>query len=228
VHFLADAGAGEDAAGALEELADILGAPSDGALAQPASRPERPTGALTAESASAAIGALLPEGAVVSDEANTSGIFIPGATAGAPVHDWLCLTGGAIGQGMPVATGAAVACPGRRVLSLEADGSAMYTLQALWTQAREGLDVTTVIFNNGSYAVLEMELGRVGAGTPGPRARSMLDITRPDIDFAALARGMGVPSSRATTAEEFTAALERALADDGPVLIDAVLTRGGW
>jgi acetolactate synthase-1/2/3 large subunit len=165
---------------------------------------------------------------VVSDEANTSGIFIPGATAGAPVHDWLCLTGGAIGQGMPVATGAAVACPGRRVLSLEADGSAMYTLQALWTQAREGLDVTTVIFNNGSYAVLEMELGRVGAGTPGPRARAMLDVTGPDLDFAAMARGMGVPSTRATTAEEFTVQLERALKEDGPVLIDAVLARGGW
>jgi acetolactate synthase-1/2/3 large subunit len=228
VHVLAGAGTGEDAARALEELAEILGAPADGAALQPAVRPARPTGALTAESASAAIGALLPDGAVVSDEANTSGIFIPGATAGAPVHDWLCLTGGAIGQGMPVATGAAVACPGRRVLSLEADGSAMYTLQALWTQAREGLDVTTVIFNNGSYAVLEMELGRVGAGTPGPRARAMLDVTGPDLDFAAMARGMGVPSTRATTAEEFTVQLERALKEDGPVLIDAVLARGGW
>ncbi|HEY7948065.1 MAG TPA: thiamine pyrophosphate-dependent enzyme, partial [Acidimicrobiales bacterium] len=154
------------------------------------------------------------------------GIFIPGATAGGPVHDWLCLTGGAIGQGMPVATGAAVACPDRKVLSLEADGSAMYTLQSLWTQAREGLDVTTVIFNNGSYAILEMELSRVGAGAPGPLAHGMLDIARPDLDFAALARGMGVPASRATTAEEFTVALERALGEKGPVLIDAVVARG--
>jgi acetolactate synthase-1/2/3 large subunit len=226
VHVLAEAGAGEDAAGALDALADILGAPADGALRQGAQRPERPTGVLTAASAGAAIGALLPEGAIVSDEANTSSIFIPGATAGAPVHDWLCLTGGAIGQGIPVATGAAVACPGRRVLSLEADGSAMYTLQSLWTQAREGLDVTTVIFNNGSYAILEMELSRVGAGAPGPLAHGMLDIARPDLDFAALARGMGVPASRATTAEEFTVQLERALGQDGPVLIDAVLARG--
>jgi acetolactate synthase-1/2/3 large subunit len=226
VHVLA--AAGDDAPGALEALAEILGAPVDGAVLQPSWRPARPSGALTAQSASAAIGVLLPEGAVVSDEANTSGIFIPGATAGAPVHDWLCLTGGAIGQGMPVATGAAVACPGRRVLSLEADGSAMYTLQSLWTQAREGLDVTTVIFNNGSYAVLEMELGRVGAGTPGPRAHGMLDIARPDLDFAAMAQGMGVPASRATTAEEFTVALERALGEEGPVLVEAVLTRGGW
>jgi acetolactate synthase-1/2/3 large subunit len=226
VHVLAEAGAGEDAAGALEALADLLGAPTDGARVQAAERPERPSGALTAASASAAIGALLPEGAIVSDEANTSSIFIPGATAGGPVHDWLCLTGGAIGQGMPVATGAAVACPERRVLSLEADGSAMYTLQSLWTQAREGLDVTTVIFNNGSYAILEMELSRVGAGAPGPLAHAMLDIGRPEIDFAALARGLGVPATRVATAEEFTVALEGALAADGPVLIDAVLARG--
>jgi acetolactate synthase-1/2/3 large subunit len=164
---------------------------------------------------------------VVSDEANTSGIFVPGATAGAPVHDWLCLTGGAIGQGMPLATGAAVACPERRVLSLEADGSAMYTLQSLWTQARESLDVTTVIFNNGSYAILEMELGRVGAAGSGPRAHDMLDIGRPDLDFVALARGMGVPASRAGTAEEFTRQLEGALCTDGPSLVEAVLGRGG-
>jgi len=225
VHVLAEAGSGEDAAGALEALADILGAAADGATLQGAERPERPTGALTAAAAGTAIGALLPDGAIVSDEANTSSIFIPGATAGGPVHDWLCLTGGAIGQGMPVATGAAVACPDRKVLSLEADGSAMYTLQSLWTQAREGLDVTTVVFNNGSYAILEMELSRVGAGAPGPLAHGMLDIARPDLDFAALARGMGVPATRATTAEEFTVALERALGQEGPVLIDAVLAR---
>jgi acetolactate synthase I/II/III large subunit len=226
VHVLAEPG--DDAPEALEALAEVLGAAADAALLQPAGRPERPTGALTAEAASVAIGALLPEGAIVSDEANTSGIFIPGATAGGPVHDWLCLTGGAIGQGMPVATGAAVACPGRPVLSLEADGSAMYTLQSLWTQAREGLDVTTVIFNNGSYAILEMELGRVGAGKPGPLAHGMLDIARPDLDFAALARAMGVPATRATTAEEFTQQLERALGEEGPVLVEAVLVRGGW
>jgi len=225
VHVLAAAGAGEDAPEALEALADALGAPADGAVRQAAGRPDRPTGALTADAVSHAIGALLPEGAVVSDEANTSSIFIPGATAGAPAHDWLCLTGGAIGQGMPVATGAAVACPGRRVLSLEADGSAMYTLQALWTQARQGLDVTTVIFNNASYAILEMELNRVGAGAPGPRAHDMLDLTRPDIDFAALSRGMGVPATRATTAEEFTEQLERSLAEEGPSLVEAVLSR---
>jgi acetolactate synthase-1/2/3 large subunit len=109
------------------------------------------------------------------------------------------------------------------VLSLEADGSAMYTFQALWTQAREGLDVTTVVFNNGSYAILEWELSRVGAGTAGPKAKEMLELNSPDLDFVALARGMGVPATRATDAQELTAQLERALAEPGPALVEAVL-----
>jgi acetolactate synthase-1/2/3 large subunit len=224
VHVLATPA--DDAPGALEALADTVGAPADGAGHQEPARPERPTGALNPMTAAAAIGALLPEGAVVSDEANTASLFLPGATAGAPRHDWLCLTGGAIGQGMPVATGAAVACPGRRVLSLEADGSAMYTLQSLWTQAREGLDVTTVIFNNGSYAILELELSRVGAEASGPLAQAMLELDPPALDFVALARGMGVPATRATTAEEFTDQLERSLATPGPTLVEAMVGRG--
>jgi acetolactate synthase-1/2/3 large subunit len=221
VHSLATGS--EDAAGALEALADELGAAPDSVSPQGASRPERPTGALNAQSLAAAVGALLPDGAVVSDEGNTSGLFVSGATAGAPRHDWMTLTGGAIGQGLPVATGAAVACPDRPVLCLEADGSAMYTLQSLWTQARESLDVTTVLINNGSYAILELELSRVGAGDPGPRARGMLDLKHPELDFVALATGMGVPATRATTAEEFTIQLERAFATPGPALIEAVL-----
>jgi acetolactate synthase I/II/III large subunit len=116
-----------------------------------------------------------------------------------------------------------VACPDRKVISLEADGSAMYTLQALWTQAREGLDVTTVIFNNRSYAILNLELSRVGAESPGPKALGMLDLSRPDLDFVALAKGMGVPATRATTAEELTTQLERAIAEPGPALVEAVL-----
>ena len=154
---------GDDVVLALEHLADALGADADGAFRQPAARPERPTGALTAASVADAIGAVMPEGAIVADEAQTGGLFASAATAGAPRHDWLTLTGGAIGQGMPVATGAAIACPDRKVINLEADGSAMYTLQALWTQAREGLDVTTILFDNRSYAILNIELGRVGA-----------------------------------------------------------------
>ena len=219
VHVLCTGG--DDVPQALQHLLDLVGG-GEPALQQ-ALRPERPTGALTGETVAAALGALLPEGAIVSDESNTTGLWLAGATAGAPAHDWLTLTGGAIGQGMPLATGAAVACPDRPVLSIEADGSAMYTLQALWTQAREGLDVTTVILNNRSYAVLNMELQRVGAETTGSRAAELFDLSRPDLDFVSLAQGMGVPATRATTAEELTAQLERALAEPGPHLVEAVV-----
>jgi acetolactate synthase-1/2/3 large subunit len=169
-----------------------------------------------------AVGALLPEGAIVSDEANTSGLFAPAQTAGAPVHDWLCLTGGAIGQGLPVAVGAAVACPDRPVVCLEADGSALYTIQSVWTMAREGLDVTTVIYNNRSYSVLNMELDRVG-GEAGPKARAMFDLREPPIDFVSISTGLGVPASRVETADEMCTQLERALATPGPQLIEAIV-----
>ena len=186
-------------------------------------RPALPDGDLTGESAAAVIGALLPEGAIVSDEANTSGLWLPGATAGAPPHDWLTLTGGAIGQGLPLAAGAALACSERPVLALEADGSAMYTISALWTHAREQLDITTVIFSNRSYAILNMELDRTGAPAAGQSARSLLDLSRPRLSFTALAEGMGVPASRAQTAPEFATQLRRALAEPGPHLIEAVI-----
>ncbi len=220
VHVLAQGA--DDVAGALAALADRT-APGRTAPGAAAVRPPLPQGALTAEAVAAAVGALLPEDAIVVDEANTSGLWLPGATAGTPPHDWLTLTGGAIGQGLPVAVGAAVACPDRPVVCLESDGSAMYTISALWTHAREGLDVTTVVFNNRSYAILNMELQRVGAGAAGPHARDLLDLSRPDLDFTAMARGMGVPAERATTAEEFTAALSRALAEPGPHLIEAIV-----
>ena len=186
-------------------------------------RPAVPDGELTAETAAAVLGSLLPDGAIVSDEANTSGLWLPGATAGAPPHDWLTLTGGAIGQGLPLATGAAIACPDRPVLALEADGSAMYTISALWTHAREQLDITTVIFSNRCYAILGMELDRVGAAVTGPAAQDLLDLSRPDLDFTALASGMGVPARRAQTTAEFTAALTQALAEPGPHLIEALI-----
>jgi acetolactate synthase-1/2/3 large subunit len=221
VHVLA--GLAHDAPAALEALADAVGAPTGAATLADSRRPDPPTGPLDMETMAAAVGALLPEGAVVVDESNTSGLFAPGATAGAPRHDWLTLTGGAIGQGMPVATGAAVAAPGRRTLCLEADGSAMYTIQALWTQAREGLDVTTVVLANRSYAILNLELSRVGAEAGGPRASRMLDLTGPTLDFVDIAHGMGVPATRATTAEEFVTQLSAALGEPGPNLIEAVL-----
>jgi acetolactate synthase-1/2/3 large subunit len=207
---------------ALEALADALGVAADAGPRAAALRPERPSGALDAQSIARAVGAVLPEGAIVSDEAQTGGLFVASATAGAPRHDWLTLTGGAIGQGMPVATGAAVACPDRKVLNLEADGSAMYTLQSLWTQAREHLDVTTVIFDNRAYAILNLELSRVGARTDG-KAADQFDLSRPPLDFVALARGMGVDAVRAETVDELVSALERGLAEPGPFLIDAIL-----
>jgi acetolactate synthase-1/2/3 large subunit len=212
----------DDPVATLESLADLMGATED-VLAPTAARPDRPSGDLTAETLAAAVGALLPEGAIVCDEANTSGLFVPAATSGGPRHDWLTLTGGSIGIGLPLAVGAAVACPDRKVLALQADGSAMYTLQALWTMAREALDVTTVIANNGSYAVLNMELNRVGATSVGSKAREMLDLHRPDLDFAAMAQGMGVDAVRVQTADDLVVALERCLAEPGPHLIDAVV-----
>ncbi len=220
IHALAEPG--DDVPGTLASLADLV-APDVSPTAQQPGRPGLPDGELTAETAAAVIGALMPEGAIISDEANTSGLWLPGATAGAPPHDWLSLTGGAIGQGLPLATGAAIACPGRPVLALEADGSAMYTASALWTHAREQLDITTVIFSNRSYAILNMELERTGAPTTGKTARDLLDLSRPDIDFVALATGFGVPASRALTAPDFAVQLRNALAEPGPHLIEAVL-----
>ncbi|HEX4356496.1 MAG TPA: acetolactate synthase large subunit [Pseudonocardia sp.] len=226
VHVLAEPEGSPVAA--LAQLADEL-APDTVAPTAPAGRPELPTGALTTETAAAAVGALLPEGAIVVDEANTSGLTLPAATEGAPRHDWLTLTGGAIGYGLPCATGAAIAAPDRPVLCLQADGSAMYTISALWTQARENLNVTTVIYNNSAYAILRLELQKVGAqtagedGAPGPKARELLDLSNPNLDFVALATGMGVPAVRATTSEELTAALANAFAEPGPHLIDAIV-----
>jgi len=221
VHTLARPG--EDAAAALDALAEAVGAPARAGAPAPASRPERPSGALTAESLAAAIGATLPEAAVVVDEGNTAGLFVSGATEGAPRHDWLTLTGGAIGLGLPMATGAAVAAGDRPVLCLQADGSAMYTLQALWTQAREGLHVTTVLLSNRSYAILNIELHRVGADAGGPQARRLLDLSDPDLDFCALARGMGVPARRAESAEDLAVALAASFAEPGPSLVEVVL-----
>ncbi|MFN8036071.1 MAG: acetolactate synthase large subunit [Acidimicrobiia bacterium] len=221
VHVLASGA--DDALGALEAVADGLGAPADAYANAPASRPERPSGDLTAETFASAVGALLPEGAIVVDEGNTSGLWVSTATAGAPRHDWLCLTGGAIGYGLPAATGAAIACPERPVVALEADGSAMYTLSGLWTHAREGLDITTVILDNGKYAILDLELDRVGAEAPGPKAKAMLELAPPRLDFVSIGTGMGVPSTRATTADELADQFARAVSEPGPHLVAATL-----
>jgi acetolactate synthase-1/2/3 large subunit len=213
----------QDTLGTLEALVDTLGAGGAEPALQAASRPERPTGPLDADMVCQAIAAVLPEGAIVSDESQTSGVTLAAHTAGAPRHDVLALTGGAIGQGLPVAVGAAIACPDRPVFALEGEGSAMYTIQSLWTMAREGLDVTVVVFNNRSYAILNIELERVGAGRPGPKAKEQLDLAGPDLDFVQIASGLGVPSVRVDTGEALVAQLERAVAEPGPHLIEAVV-----
>ena len=215
------AGFDQDGRAAVAALADAIGAtairPKD------APRPQAPqAGPLSDGALSAAIASALPEEAIIVDESLTSGGEVERLTAGAPPHSWLALTGGAIGIGPPLSIGAAIACPDRPVVALQADGSAMYTIQALWTQAREQLNITTVIFANKSYDLLKQELFNVGAN-PGPDALNMLDLRRPDLDFVALARGMGVPAARVECAAELHRILSAAIHEPGPFLIEAVL-----
>jgi acetolactate synthase I/II/III large subunit len=213
----------EDAVHALEWLADELGARSERAQLTEYAPPSPASGAITPAAISASLGALLPEQAIVIDESITTGRgFVPPTRSSRP-HDWLHNTGGSIGIAMPLATGAAVACPERKVITLEADGCGMYTLQALWTQARESLDVTTVIFANHSYACLRHELANVGAKSVGPRARDMLDLDRPNLDWVELARGMGVSAVRVQTMEDFNDRFSASIIEPGPHLIEVTL-----
>lgn len=214
---------GEDFAGALEALTAALSLSGSQMVTEKAERPGMPVGEITLPGLAAAVGALLPENAIVVDESMTSGRGMMAATRGAPPHDWLANTGGSIGIAMPLAVGAAVACPDRRVLCLSADGSGMYTAQALWTMAREGLKVTTVIFANRAYSVLKREFSYLGVGDPGPRARDLFEIGHPDIDWVFLAKGMGVPGRRVTTLECFAEALKEGFSSDGPSLIEVEL-----
>jgi acetolactate synthase-1/2/3 large subunit len=213
----------QDALGSLEKLVRSVGAGDTAPVVQPPARPGRPRGKFTADKVCKAVAHLLPERAIIVDEAQTSGVMLPMLTAGAPRHDLIALTGGAIGQGLPSAVGAAVACPDRPVLALVGDGSAMYTIQALWTMAREKLNVVAIVFNNRAYSILNVELQRVGATEAGPKAKEQLDLRNPALDFVQMGNSMGVPSVRATTTAEFVTALERALKTPGPHLIDAVV-----
>lgn len=208
---------------ALERLAEAVGARRSDAKRAPLERPALPEGKLDAASATAALAALMPEGTIVIDESITSGRFTAPITAHAAPHDWLQITGGSIGIGPPLALGAAVAAPDRQVVNLQADGSAMYTLQALWSQARTRAKVLTVIWSNRSYAILTGELMAVGASNPGRKALDMLSLDNPALDWVALARGMGVHGVRAGTAEAFTAALRAGLAENGPFVIEAMI-----
>ena len=210
----------EDGPAALAALADLLHA-APAAVATPADRPAPACGAANAAALAQTLAALLPDQAIVVDEGSTLGRGAYAAAAGAAPHDWLQLTGGAIGMGLPVALGAAVAAPGRRVVALQADGSAMYTLQALWTQAREKLDVTTILLSNRKYAILLGELAGVGAEA-GPTAHRMMDLGSPDLDWVRLAEGMGVAAARADDCETLAALLRTSFATPGPFLIELV------
>jgi acetolactate synthase-1/2/3 large subunit len=218
------AGTDEDMEAALEALAIELGAMSTAParIATPR-RPALPTGAINADKIASILGAKLPEGTIVVDESVTTGREFFPETAGAPPHDWINNRGGSIGYGMPVAIGAAIACPGRKVLAMIGDGSAMYTVQSLWTMAREGLDITVMIFANGSYNILRGELTNVGVRNPGPRAVDMLTLGRPDIDWVSMAKGHGVPARRVDDCEGLTKALDLGLNGSGPSLIQVVL-----
>lgn len=214
---------GEDSAGALDALAVALSLDKRSLVSAKAERPSVPTGEITSHGLATAVAALLPENAIVVDESMTSGRGLMAATKGCPRQDWLANTGGSIGIAMPLAVGAAVACPDRRVLCFSADGSGMYTAQALWTMARESLRVTTVIFANRAYAVLKREFLGLGVGEPGPLAADLFDIGRPDLDWVSLAKGMGLPGSRVTTLDAFVIALREGFQADGPMLIEVSL-----
>lgn len=221
IHILARAG--EDCAEALESLSTALSAQRSQLEARRLERPTSPVGPISLPALATAVAAVLPEGTIVVDESMTSGRGMMVATKDGPPHDWLANTGGSIGIALPLAVGAAVACPDRQVLCLSADGSGMYTAQALWTMAREGLKVTTVIFANRVYGVLKREFSYLGIGDPGPRAQALFEIDRPTIDWVHLAKSMGIPGTRVSSMETFANALKNGLESGGPALIEVGL-----
>ncbi len=214
---------GTNTLSALQYLADSLEAPL--VKPRPGERVATPSGELNNQSMAAAVGATMPDDLIVSDESNTSVVHLFGATQYSPRHRWMTLTGGAIGMGLPLATGAALGS-GQRVLALESDGSMMYTLQALWTMARESLDITVLGLSNRSYAILNYERQRVGAVNDGATSQRMLDLDGPTLDLCALASAQGVPSVRVRTADELVVALGRSYATPGPMFIEAVMPKG--
>lgn len=221
IHHLVDVH--EDIPAALEALAEALGAFSFSPDLAPLQRPALPTGDLSPETIWTTLAALMPENAIVSDEAISAGRMAGPLTQTAPPHDWLHVTGGSIGQGLPVATGAAIGHPDRQVIVMEGDGSGMYTLQSLWTQARESLNVLTVILANRSYRILHNEMKNLCGKEAGPRSSPMMSLDDPDLDWVALSQGMGVPAKRVATLEAFIDAFRRGIEEPGPYLIEAVI-----
>ena len=221
LHTLADVG--EDAEDALHKLVEELDAGNLNARRLRLKKPGLATGSLSAESIGRALAQLMPADSIVVDESATSGGYTYALSETAEPHDWLSLTGGSIGFGLPTSVGAAVACPDRKVICLHGDGGAMYTIQSLWTMARENLDVCIVIFANRKYQILQIELARVGAQTMTKKTLDMLDLSNPDLDFVKVSEGMGVRAARATTAEEFNKLFTAAMTEKGPLLIEAML-----
>jgi acetolactate synthase-1/2/3 large subunit len=214
----------EDCLAGLAMLVEALGVGHVSPVRQPAVQGAVPMGALNPTSIAAVLAAAIPEQAIVVDESLTTGRETMGLTMGAAPHDLINNLGGSIGFGTPVATGTALACPDRRTICLVGDGSAMYTIQSLWTQAREGLPVTTIIFANNQYAILKAEYTNMGAGNaPGPQAMAMIDIGRPTIDWVAMAKSMGVPAVRVDSAEALYHAIAGAVREPGPSLIEVKL-----
>lgn len=207
----------------LTRLADLLGIHAFEPARQEHLPPQEASGELTTAAVGDTICRLMPAGAILSDEGITAGAEVFQRTAAAKAHDWLAITGGAIGQGLPVSLGAAIACPDRKVVALQADGSAMYTVQALWSMARENTDVTVVLLNNDSYAILNVELMRLKAESPNDKTLSMLDLSKPSLNWQEIAEGMGVGATRAATAEAFSEQFAKAMSSKGPHLIEALV-----
>ena len=214
----------QDGVRALEMLCNALNAHNaTPELAERRSGFGLPEGSLDQDKIATMISALLPENAIVIDESISSGRQLNWQTVGAEQHSWLSICGGAIGAGVPLAVGSAIACPERKVVALQADGSAMYTIQGLWTQAREGLDVTTIIYANRAYAILQGEMKAVGIEKPGKVAQDMFGLDRPNLDFVSMATGMGIEAERVDDAGNLIKAFNRGLKTPGPYLIEAII-----
>jgi acetolactate synthase I/II/III large subunit len=215
---------GQACVDALRQLADALGAPGAPIITVDRQMPEPPAGKLTPMTVGVSLARWMPDNAIISDDSVSAGLALYPTTTNAATHDWLMLTGGAIGQGLPLALGAAIAAPDRRVIALTGDGAGMYTLQALWSMAREQTDITIIVLANRAYTILNIEWMRMQLGTPGASAADMLNLAKPDIAWATLAIGMGVPAIAVSSAEDFDAALRDAMHRKGPYLIEAITT----
>lgn len=220
-HTLAEVS--EDAEDALQKLVDQLDAGHFAPRKQSLQKPGLGQGELSSKNLALTFAELMPVDAIVVDEGGTAGALCFPISANAEPHDWLTITGGSIGYGLPVAVGAAVACPDRKVICLQGDGGAMYTNQSLWTMARENLDVCMVILANRKYQILQIELSRVGAQSMNKKTLDMMDLSNPDLDFVKMSESMGVKAARASTADEFNQLFAQAMDERGPMLIEAML-----